>query len=229
VTAPSRRVRDETFKRDGYECVAGPVGCFGQLEWGHREASGQGGRGAKAPPLTSADGIAQCTRHNGAAEGPEQRRALEHGWKIKRFRGNPPVPASEIPYYVARERNWYLPGEGASRLEVTPIQALDLLDAAGSIDEHLALNFDVREARIIRNLGYLVVMDPADPVQIGSVVSRFEIKVLDPDTMQLAAVFRCTREGDWLGGGWVETAAGTRAVTHFNEARALLEGRRAAA
>lgn len=228
MTAPRSRVRDETFKRDGYECVAGPIGCFGQLEWGHREATGQGGRGAKAPLLVAADGIAQCARHNQAAEGSEQARALELGWKLKRFRGNPPIPARDIPYFVVRERQWYLPGDGADRLPVSPLQALDLLIAAESLNEQKLID-QHWEVQQIRSLGYIVAMLAADPVRIGAIVSRYELTVMDPETSQLIGVFRCTREGEWLGGGWVETPAGTRAVSHFPQVKALLVERRDAA
>jgi hypothetical protein len=231
MTRPTNRVSGQTFARHDFECVAGPVGCAGGLEWGHREASGQGGRGSKAAPLTSADGVAQCSTHNAAAEAEEQRRALENGWKIKRFRGDPPIPADQIPYFVVRETAWYVPGIGKEKTQVDAMTALDLLHAAGSLDGAIEdVTAHSREVRRIRALGYHVTFQSAEPVVVGAVISRFEFLVTDHyDNDLLVAVLRCTREGEYLGGGWVQTLTGTRAVTHLVDVLALLEGRKSVA
>ncbi len=78
MTAPTKQVRGWTYLRDGFRCVA--FGARDALTWQHREASGNGGRGRKAPALTTADGLTLCYLCNEACEAEGQQRALALGW-----------------------------------------------------------------------------------------------------------------------------------------------------
>lgn len=101
VTAPSRQVRAWTYLRDGFRCLS--CGARDGLSWQHREASGSGGRGVKAPELTTADGVTLCLLCNEGCEGAGQ------------------------------DRCWYMPGEACVRVVVGWAVALELLDAAGNL------------------------------------------------------------------------------------------------
>jgi hypothetical protein len=136
VTAPTREVRGQTMLRDGFRCLA--CGSRENLQWQHREASGHGGRGKKAPPLVCADGVILCEVDNNAAEADGQDRALALGWKIRRNRGG--IASSEIPFFDTNDRTWYLPGEGAARSAIHFALALDLLDIAGNLRRKKALS-----------------------------------------------------------------------------------------
>jgi hypothetical protein len=129
VTAPSREVRGHTYLRDGFRCLS--CGARDGLTWQHREASGHGGRGRKAPALTTADGLTLCMLCNQACEAEGQERALALGWKLRRFRGG--IPAAEIPFYDRNERAWFLPGRDATRREILPAIAAEILEAAGNL------------------------------------------------------------------------------------------------
>lgn len=122
MTAPSKKLRDLVFTRDGFACVecGSPVG----LEWGHRQSSGMGGRGSKAPELTAADGITQCARHNAAAEAEGQGRALEMGHKVTR---NATRPLCLVPYHESRTNLWWLPAEDGTRLPLPDAEAVAII------------------------------------------------------------------------------------------------------
>jgi len=129
MTAPSRRVRGLTYLRDGHRCVA--CGTFSPLEWNHREATGHGGRGKKAPELTPADGVTLCSLCNEGIEGHMQDRALALGWKIRRNRGE--IQAHEIPYFDYSTRAYYLPTVDGMRRRIAHTLAAELLEAAGNL------------------------------------------------------------------------------------------------
>jgi hypothetical protein len=133
MTAPSLKVRNATKKRDGYRCVN--CGASGPLEWQHREASGSGGRGKKAPPLTTADGVMACTTCNSGFEHAGQERALMLGHKIRRNRGSRlnPFPSHRIPYWDHTAQLWFLPDMDGGRSPIHNSLAQELLVAAGSI------------------------------------------------------------------------------------------------
>lgn len=135
MSAPSKVVRGQTLLRDGFRCLK--CGRRDTLEWQHREASGQGGRGPKAPVPISADGVILCTVHNAEAESSGQDQALALGWKIRRNRGA--MLAAEIPFFDCNDRTWYLPGVGSSRSPIHFALALDLLDVAGNLRRKKAL------------------------------------------------------------------------------------------
>lgn len=129
MTAPSRRVRGLTYLRDGHRCVS--CGAHTALEWNHREASGHGGRGKKAPELTPADGVTLCTTCNWGIEGHMQDLALSMGWKLRRNRGQ--MPARDIPYFDRNVRGYFLPLEDGTRKAITHTFAVELLEAAGNL------------------------------------------------------------------------------------------------
>lgn len=129
MTAPTRAVRSRTYLRDGHRCVS--CGAFSPLEWNHREASGHGGRGKKAPELTPADGVTLCTLCNQGIEGHMQDRGLALGWKIRRNRGG--IASHEIPYFDYTSRAYYLPTVDGMRTRITHALAVELLDAAGNL------------------------------------------------------------------------------------------------
>lgn len=129
MTAPSRKLRELVYARDGRRCVE--CGTDRDLTFGHREASGSGGRGKKAPPLTPSDGVTQCLTCNEAAESYGQEKALHSGHKIRRNRGG--IPASKIPVYYRLEDIWRFLLEDGKRVRCTSGEAVTALGLAGSI------------------------------------------------------------------------------------------------
>lgn len=129
MTAPTKKLRELVYSRDGRKCVE--CGSESNLSFGHREASGTGGRGTKAPALTAADGVTQCVPCNVAAESYGQQKALHSGHKIRRNRGG--VPATRIPVYYRPEDAWFLLDVSGKRFRTTPTHAAELLAAAGSL------------------------------------------------------------------------------------------------
>ncbi|WP_162942668.1 hypothetical protein [Cryobacterium soli] len=129
MTPPPPKVRAATYKRDGHRCVT--CGTSERLEWQHRAASGHGGRGKKAPPLTPADGVTSCWVCNPSYEGAGQPRALALGWKIRRFTQ---MTASQIPFFVSALGEWWLPDELGGREIISHNLAQELLAGAGSIE-----------------------------------------------------------------------------------------------
>lgn len=129
MTAPTARVRRDTKHRD-QTCVAGPTGCWGDLEWNHRENSGSGGRGSKAPKVTTADGVMLCTRHNQALESDVTFlvAGLHMGWKLKK---NRLIPADGVPYFHRPTREWRLPDAVGGFRVLTDTHAVELVEAAG--------------------------------------------------------------------------------------------------
>lgn len=209
MTAPTKKVREHTKARDEFRCVAGPEGCFGPLEWQHREASGHGGRGVKVGTPATSEGVMLCQGHNQRAEGEEQAKALALGHKIRRFRGDPKIPAYEIPYYDAPSRTWYLPAaSGPTRTPIDTAEARERLIAAGNIVLESApkLTHLPTELREATQYGFTYVLMDAIARPFGDLVSRHVIS-LEAHGRQVA-VYRSTREGEYLGWGWVEHANG---------------------
>jgi hypothetical protein len=128
MTAPPPKVRKATYVRDSYMCAE--CGTTTNLSWQHRESSGHGGRGKKAPPLTPADGLTLCLPHNVACEAEGQAVALAMGWKLRR---NRQMPASAIPVYIAWAREWWLLDEDGGHELCNPNLAQELLAGAGNI------------------------------------------------------------------------------------------------
>lgn len=126
MTAPTQRVRQDTYERDGHRCVA--CGATGPLEWQHRQSSGHGGRGRKAPVLTTADGITLCTFCNTGAESHQQELALHMGWKVRR---NTLLTCSEVPVFDRNTHSWWLLDTAGEREELLPAIAAELIEAAG--------------------------------------------------------------------------------------------------
>jgi hypothetical protein len=133
MTAPSAKVRKQTYLRDGSRCVN--CGASSPLEWNHRESSGHGGRGRKAPPLTPADGVTSCGPCNSAFEHAGQAKALQLGHKIRRNRGSRlnPFPSHRIPYWDHTSQLWFLPDVDGGKTPIHNSLAQELLAAAGSI------------------------------------------------------------------------------------------------
>lgn len=129
MTAPSKRVRGLVYLRDQFQCVA--CGSRDGLTFQHRAATGMGGGGRKAEPLTPASGVTMCLPCNQAAEAHEQEKALSLGHKLRRNRGG--IPASGIPYFDFSTRTYYLPDDLGGRTPVLWATALELLDVAGNL------------------------------------------------------------------------------------------------
>lgn len=129
MTAPSAKVRRDTTTRD-QSCVAGPIGCWGGLEWNHRENSGNGGRGSKAPKVTTADGVMLCTKHNQALESDPTFliAGLHMGWKVKR---NRVIPSDGVPFFHRPTREWRLPDATGGYRVIREALAVELIEAAG--------------------------------------------------------------------------------------------------
>ena len=129
MTAPTQAIRTGTYKRDSYMCA--DCGVTTDLSWQHRESSGHGGRGKKAPALTVADGLTLCLPHNQACEAEGQDKALRLGWKIRRNRGG--LLASQIPFYVRWAAEWWLPDADGGKQIIHASLALELIEAAGGL------------------------------------------------------------------------------------------------
>jgi hypothetical protein len=72
---------------------------------------------------------------NQEAEGASQELALANGWKTRRFTQ---LSGSEIPYYDRNRSAYFLPTTTGERVEVDPVRALDLLEAAGNLTRKAA-------------------------------------------------------------------------------------------
>jgi hypothetical protein len=133
MTAPTKKLRGWVYLRDGFRCL--DCGTNENLSFQHRESSGHGGRGSKAPALRTADGVTLCIICNEACESYGQDRALALGWKIRRNRGS--ILASQIPFFDRNDRIWYLPNDlmqdGPWRREINSVLAAELLGVAGSL------------------------------------------------------------------------------------------------
>ena len=128
MTAPTRKLRELVYTRDHHRCLD----CgSSSLTIQHREASGAGGRGSKAPQLTAADIITLCGPCNAACEAHGQERALHMGWKLRRNRGQ--MRASEIPVYDRNTHDWLLLTEDGDTAWIGASLAAELLGVAGNL------------------------------------------------------------------------------------------------
>lgn len=123
MTAPTAKVREETYRRDGHQCIS--CGNRGMLEWNHRQSSGMGGSKYKPNP---ADGVTSCRICNQAYEAELQERALLNGWKVRRFC---PVVVALVPVYYPFEHQWYLLNTDGSRDPLTETEAAEYRGMAG--------------------------------------------------------------------------------------------------
>jgi hypothetical protein len=128
MTPPTARVRTLTYERDGFRCTS--CGSMVNLEWQHRESSGHGGRGKKAPVLTPADGITTCALCNPRYEGDMQPLALASGWKLRR---NRLLLASEIPFWNRNTGEYWLPDTRGTKSILCKAEALELIAAGRGI------------------------------------------------------------------------------------------------
>jgi hypothetical protein len=130
MTAPTKQLRALIYLRDNNQCV--DCGTSDGLTFQHRESSGHGGRGKRAPELTAADGLTLCILCNQACEAAGQTRALELGYKIRR---NRITPADLIPYFDGNRRAWFLPETDGSRTPIIEADAQTFLVAAGNLKD----------------------------------------------------------------------------------------------
>jgi len=130
MTAPTARLRKEVYLRDGNRCV--DCGTSDNLSIQHREASGMGGRGKKAPPLTASDLLTLCLPDNEACEAEGQSRALALGYKIRRNRGQ--ITADRIPIFDRNTKFWYQLNRDGSRTAIQPALAAEYLFLAGNLE-----------------------------------------------------------------------------------------------
>jgi hypothetical protein len=126
MTAPTARLRALVYRRDGH-CVA--CGVLDGWTFQHRQASGMGGRGKRAPQLVASDGLLMCAQHNQECESTGQDFALWAGWKLRR---NLIVPTWELPYWDAISGLWWLPDVDGFRMQVTRAEATRRLSEAGN-------------------------------------------------------------------------------------------------
>lgn len=127
MTAPSAKVREAVYRRDGH-CVS--CGATDSNTYQHRASSGHGGRGKKAPPMTPADGVLLCGSCNWRCEADMQELALLSGWKLRRHSR---IPAFDMPYYDAVTGLWWLPDTDGYRMQVTRAEAMSRLTAGGNL------------------------------------------------------------------------------------------------
>lgn len=98
MAAPTPKMRALIYKRDGGRCVS--CGSTAGLTVQHRKTVGMGG--TKTLP-TVQELVTACLPCNQGFEAELQTKALEHGWKLRRF-ANP----AEVPVYYAWAHSWYL-------------------------------------------------------------------------------------------------------------------------
>lgn len=123
MTAPTPKVRELTYRRDGYRCVS--CGSPIRLEWQHRQAVGMGGSNHKP---NAAEGITSCTICNGAYEAELQTRALLCGWKVRRFCA---MPVESVPVWYPLEQAWFVLNVDGSRDQLIEVNAMELMAMAG--------------------------------------------------------------------------------------------------
>lgn len=131
MTAPTLKVRTATERRDGC-CLMCTTTVH--LEWNHRQNSGHGGRGSKAPKVTPADGVMLCKYCNQAieADARKQADAIFWGYKVRRFS---PVPAERVPVWYRDTGAWFLLDRFGARDELDPVTADELRALAGILPE----------------------------------------------------------------------------------------------
>jgi hypothetical protein len=129
MTAPTAKLRTGMYARDKHRCL--DCGTTEGLTFQHRESSGMGGRGRKAPPLGYPDGITLCLICNQRCEAEGQERALQLGYKIRRNRGG--FPSFRIPVFDRNEQLYFLLGLNGSRVPIHQSLALELLAASGNL------------------------------------------------------------------------------------------------
>lgn len=128
MTAPSAVLRAAVYSRDLNRCVH--CGTGEGLSFQHRVASGMGGRGKKAPPLSAADGLTACLSCNQRFESDLQERALASGWKVRKFTK---WALRDIPYLDGVTGLWWLADDEGFRHQVTRAEAFARLVGCGNI------------------------------------------------------------------------------------------------
>jgi len=123
MTAPTQKVRLDTYRRDGDRCIT--CGVPARLEWNHRQSSGMGGSKYKPCP---ADGVTSCWQCNPAYESYLQQKALECGWKVRRFC---PIPVENVPVWYPADRAWFLLDRFGARDRLDQVTADELRALAG--------------------------------------------------------------------------------------------------
>lgn len=127
MTAPTMKVRLLTYVRDNNRCIT--CGVTVRLEWQHRTAVGMGGSKYKPTP---ADGVTSCWQCNPAYESYLQQKALDYGWKVRRFC---PVPVESVPVFYPAERAWFLLDRFGARDRLDQVTADELRALAGILPE----------------------------------------------------------------------------------------------
>lgn len=107
-------VRDE-------RCLA--CGTRNNLTIQHRVGRGMGGLGTRAEPLVCYDAIILCWDCNVAAEGPMQREAVMHGWKVPR---HSILPTRLVPVFDRLIKQWYALGPDGEKWPLPARYAEDL-------------------------------------------------------------------------------------------------------
>lgn len=130
MTAPTQKVRQLTERRDGCCLMCTSVV---NLEWNHRQNSGHGGRGSKAPKVTPADGVMLCKFCNQIIEANADRQAdaIARGYKVKRFS---PVLPEHVPVWY-RGEGWFLLDRFGARDRLDQATADELRALAGILPE----------------------------------------------------------------------------------------------
>lgn len=116
MSAPTQKVRDLTYARDLYACVA--CGRRQTLTHQHRQASGMGGR-IRRPSVT--ESLTLCADCNTRCESDRQQEALTNGWKVRRWVRDPAL----VPVFYTTESTWYVLLPTGTRRAITTALALD--------------------------------------------------------------------------------------------------------
>lgn len=127
MAAPTPRLRKLTYERDGYSCAS--CGSRSGLEFQHRQATGMGG--SRIPP-SFVQGLTACARCNPRYETDLQRKALNHGWKVRRWVEH----AGRVPVFYVLEREWFRLTLDGTRVVVSRDVAMEMMSEVYGNDWH---------------------------------------------------------------------------------------------
>lgn len=120
MSEPTRPVRLAMLTRDDNRCMM--CGSHRNVEAGHRQATGMGGR-LRRPSLVEL--VSQCSFCNESVEGSKQRWALRHGVKVRRWVKDPAL----VPVWYGLEGSWFVLRLDGLRVPTTMAAAARMMTA----------------------------------------------------------------------------------------------------
>jgi hypothetical protein len=121
MTAPTKKLRELVYARDGRRCVA--CGALAGLSFHHRGRVGMGGGGASPK---ADEGLTACMPCNQGFEAHLSTQALKLGWAVRRFVVDQAI-AYRVPVFYAVERAWFLIDRDGARVPIGRARARALM------------------------------------------------------------------------------------------------------